>query len=557
MNFRKKLQASTNIEFLLIAGTAIYNYQNFDLSKLGGNSASRVLLAIGPLLKIGEPYKDLYEVVPPGFLLLISGWVHVFGISIYSFKMLHILFIFLSGLLLLLICRQLFRRRVVELLVFSSTLLVMHSGVVQTDFFSIDFLGTTFSLGALAALYYVRDPIFKLFTSATVILIASQMKDVYILSMLTLLPIYLRELLQRNERSFFKLFFLSMAGPLMVVFAVMAYLMYHGALESYIEVLHDKLALARYSSPNVIFADFITMIQIFEKNFLWVPKLIEVLIIVNVFLALIFFSKKFKERKLPFLPENVIKETGLRFNKWLNNYGRSRAGNVALILVFIFSLLLGLTLYGQYSVDTRFIGIACCLYLFLGLLVIHPVEIIQRLLKKKILRILVTVFLLILLMPQKAIFKRYTFATFHGKHNFDIEKEIMKKTDKNDCILHIYGWEVSPTYIYTQRRPCSKYFLTNLLHLIRRRRIALEYREQIFNNPPAAIIYNTLDTDFNIDRFEREVMNLPNILLHCYVADPRYKDFKGYFFAPITLYWPKTSDKEQLKTCFTTYGQPT
>lgn len=546
----------TYFELTLLFITVFYNFQHFALLKIDGNAASRVLLAVGPIFNIGIPYKELYEFVPPGFLILVSGWIRFFGISMQSFRLLHVFFIFLSGLFVLVICKKIFRRKIVELFVFSAIILSLHSGIVQTDLFSIDFLGTIFAVGGLAALLYFKEVTYKLAIGSTLILIASQIKDIYILPILSLIPIYFRELLNRSEKSFFKLLFLSLLGPLLIAILVLYYLLSTGALEGYIQVVRDKSAFAQFGSLQQVLQNFGAMIEIFSGYFLQLPRLMEVFMLGYSLFIILIYLKKLKT--LPaFKFRNFLHQFKKEAAKLLKHYAVTFEGQITLSLVYITSLLFGLTLYGQYSVDTRFSAIVFSLFLLLGLLVAHTIEVVNRFLKQGFFRILMIFILLILLIPKQAIFRSYNFTPRHkGDYNFEVEKEIERRTNKDDCILHVYGWGVASTYIYTKRQPCSKYFLPNSLHQVGRQRLASEYRKEIFNSPPAAIILTTQMTDFDIARFEREVLNLSHILTECYYAEPKYSNYRKYFAVPITLYWPKNSDKRELKACVMKYGQP-
>ncbi len=548
MKTLKKPSLITFAELFLLAITAFYNFQHFAMPKLGGNAASRVLLAVGPIFKIGRPYADLYEFVPPGFLILISGWIKIFGLDTLYLRLFHVIFITLSGLFILIICRRIFKKRIVEFVVFSAATISLHSGIIQTDIFSVDFLGTTFALGGLAALLYFKSTLVKLLLGITLIMMASQIKDYYVLPILALAPIYFREVINRNKRDFCKLVFITLAGPLLIIFSVLFYLYSNSAIEGYIQILHDKAAFAQYGSFNQLLGSFNTMIDIFNENFLQFPNIIKGLIVANLFLAVWLYSRKPKKR-LRFKFDNAV--------KWLNNYSDTYTGKILTTLVYIVFLLLGLTFYGQYSVDTRFSAIVFSLFILSGLLIAYTIEIISQGIKNKLIKILIVSALLILLVPKSTVLKSYNFLpAYRGSYNFEVEKEIMKRTKRNDCILHVYGWGVSATYIYTKRPPCSKYFLPNSLHQVRRQSASSEYRKQIFANPPSVIIYTTQLTDFNMMRFEGETINLPNVLVNCYEPDPKYKNYLGFFRPPITVYWPKISDKEELKKCFVTHGQP-
>jgi hypothetical protein len=66
-----------------------------------------------------------------------------------------------------------------------------------------------------------------------------------------------------------------------------------------------------------------------------------------------------------------------------------------------------------------------------------------------------------------------------------------------------------------------------------------EYRDSILENPPMAIIYQTLDTDMDIKSFESQVINLNKIIKNCYVQDVVEK----------VIYLPRYKNTKDLKNC--------
>src|SRR5687768_5634300 len=89
---------------------SFYNFLLFNFDKIAtGNASARVLLVVGPMLKIGNPYKDLWEYVPPGYLIIVSIWVYLFGMDMISFRMFHVFLIVLMMLCFILISKKIFK----------------------------------------------------------------------------------------------------------------------------------------------------------------------------------------------------------------------------------------------------------------------------------------------------------------------------------------------------------------------------------------------------------------------------------------------------------------
>lgn len=557
MRFLKKLTLITWCELVLLLGTSWYNYHLFATAKLVGNGASRALVALGPMLGIGAPYKDLYEFAPPGYFMLLAGWAQIWGTSMPAFRLLHATLVFVHGLCFLLICKKLFPSQWLAMGVFAFGIIAAHSRIVQSDIFSVDLAATAFALAGLAALLYVKNVSVRLLLSSALLLLAAQMKDIYILVVVTLLPIYLREILQRSEWQFYKTLLISLVGPGLILFAAWSYLQINDALPSYVEVVKDKSVVAyKYDSWRAYYVINSALLLHFNNFFIRYGLIAEVIfvmlnaaVLVRYWILQIFHINEWYRTWLA--------DTLRAWQQALNNYAETIVGARVAVGIFVFSLLGGLTLYGQHTVDTRFIPVTTCLYLLIGLLLVGPMEFVARRLSQKWLKAALFVGTMILISPKQQVLSHYRQGFPNPPpYNFELDQEILSRTSPEDCILHLYGWEVSSTYMYTRRRPCTKYFLVNHVYLFGKRRIIREYQQQIFSNPPAVVLINTKGADFNIAQFESEILAVPRFLEHCYTADPRYQEYEGYFMAPVSVYWPRSElTKEQLGACVLEFGK--
>lgn len=85
------------------------------------------------------------------------------------------------------------------------------------------------------------------------------------------------------------------------------------------------------------------------------------------------------------------------------------------------------------------------------------------------------------------------------------------------CTMNVYGW--SPAfYFYTHSRPCTRYFLPNLVTTPAMFR---EYRSDLIVNPPRVINYGCLDqltcADLDVGQFEKSVFPFVLVISECYV----------------------------------------
>ena len=113
----------------------------------------------------------------------------------------------------------------------------------------------------------------------------------------------------------------------------------------------------------------------------------------------------------------------------------------------------------------------------------------------------------------------------------------MNNTKPLDCIDVQHGWNVGQQYYYSQRKPCTRFFLTNILPPER----IPEYQAQLVDNPPAALVYITVLTDLDVDAFEQNIFNFSKVLESCFIQDDEFP----------TLYWPIFKG-EKLRKCFET-----
>ena len=83
------------------------------------------------------------------------------------------------------------------------------------------------------------------------------------------------------------------------------------------------------------------------------------------------------------------------------------------------------------------------------------------------------------------------------------------------CLQVAYGWNTGVYYYYNRTNPCSRFFLAN--HLLLDKDLASDFRSDLLDNPPSAIIYQTAGAGIDIQLFERSVFPYTDVLSNCYV----------------------------------------
>ncbi len=532
---------AVSTQLILLVLLTLFNYYIYNTPKIStGNSAARVLLAVGQPFHIGRPYTDLFEYVPPGLLIALTTWIDAFGISMYSFRALHALLVFTSGLLLILILRKVLRFWPAEVAVFFPLLITVFSRAIQTDIFSIESFGTTFALAGLTALLYITHPVTKLALGSGLLFAASQIKETFLLCGLALLYPYIDVLRKRPLLESIKIFLASLYGPLAVVALLVSYVVFHDAVGGYIYVLQRKLELVQKYTISGAIENLEVVINFYAVNYLARIKILTELTIISIGLTLLLGMWNYSKTKKLF----VLKK-GVMYSS-------------VTTLLFCFGIFGGFMIYGQISHGMRMLSIGIALYILIGMLIAYPLRALTELIPQRFLRgivqIISAVIIAYLLLPNYLVLRDYQYNVApQVSYDYFVENKIISKVSPEECILHLYGWEVPQTYIYTKRRPCTKFFLANLV--VGRPARIKEYQDEVVSNPASAIIFNTAGTDLNLPAFDQTVINFPQILKHCYTRDPEVVQYMDYFFAPVDLYFKNEDlDQEEMRKCYQDYG---
>jgi len=574
-------------EFVLLALgvlTAFLFYSHYE--KVLGNTASRLLLALGPHLKLGRPYTDLWEFAPPGFLAITDLWIRVFGWSMNSLKLLQVLLLSTAGVSFLLILRRLFRFLLLELIIFSSFVLILYSPVLQSDMLSIELFGLTFALLGLLSLLYIQKPVWKLMTSAFLFFLASQMKETFTFSILALIPYlivitkkfwrilipdsnFLGQLGKNTLFSYLKMILLTILGPLIGAAIIFTYLTSVDALSGYKQVFEYKLSLVKHiRNIGDIIARFKFVESLFSENFLHWHHYTGRLLILNI---IIVYYRYFRIK--------ISKPTKYTIGLFLKiKRGQKGTWTDWSAIFFSLGLFVGVIMYGQFSVDTRQVPVAAAFFILTGVLLKTPLGIVYNFLKDRssviVANAAIGIFLFLFLFPQTRIIKSFfnqiqlhisgevfkneeSRKYYFRSPSYEVTDYIASRTSPEDCILNAYGWEVAETYIYSQRKPCSRHFLANLV--IQNDWQIEEYKKQILNNPPEAIFYNLNIIDLNVENFETKVINYSDVLKHCYYLDSKYRKFPYVIMSSviyIDIYWKRIDmNEEEFMSCFQKYAQ--
>src|SRR4030042_2163136 len=169
------------IEILIVLVFSLINLAAFATgghwapsAMLHNDGAYIVLSTISHNFGLGSPYKDYWELRPPGFLLLIDLWVKIFGFKIYAFKLFEIFFRFGIGLAVYLIARKIFPR-FQSFIAATWVNFVFFSPIFGTMMYA-EPCGLFFSLLGLLALFYLKHPNWRFFLAVIFFTFSGQIK---------------------------------------------------------------------------------------------------------------------------------------------------------------------------------------------------------------------------------------------------------------------------------------------------------------------------------------------------------------------------------------------
>jgi hypothetical protein len=486
-------------------------------TKLGIDTVSWVLPAVAPDLKIGVPYKDYFEIHPPGIFIVTFLWAKILGFSLASIKLFHFLLGLFISLFFIKILFKLFKPTLAFLITISS-MPVFFSNRLITYLLPAEMYGLIFSLAGIFILIGNIKAERKIFLSVCLFFLSSQMKDPFIYGLIAVIPVLLREM-ARHKDKIKEILASFMSGIILPVLAIMLYLGLLGVMKEYWEVLRYKNSVYSVLDPESIFYTTYSIFQYFQnaKNtFIYLQYNTLWLII---FFFIILLIKKVKDKSL------IVNNQKMIFNL---NLSDNQTNKIALLL-YVFGMLIGFAY--QKRLDTHYqLLVIFPVFLFIGFIFNEIIISLDLLRKKKILYIIglfaIYAILFLAVMPKKNYLVEYQFNNNPLKllseiketnsPNTLLENQIKANTKPEDCILKVYGWDAGQLYLYSERKPCTRYFLPNLMKYEYK---IDEYRSDLVSNPPKVVYYTQANADLNIKRFEDQVFNYTLVLQNCYKED--------------------------------------
>ena len=509
----------------------LFSIYLFSQTRLAGDVASHLLLAVSPILKIGVPYKDFWEIKPPVWPLVLYLWSNLFGFSILSIRIINIIIAAFTILTSYLIYKKVFQTPVLEI-IFISTVIIVLSPVLNSIMMPTELLGLLISMGALLALVSFRKDFPKFYLSGFLFFAASQTKEPFTFTVLTVLPVFIYALLKSGWRRLFKNLTQFLLGVLTCFVIIYIYLAAFGSVEAYVEVFRFKQVFFPFKLDRLS-QNFLPGFYAAERTFTEFSSGFSILI---VFVALSFYLVNKFKKTLSFNIKSsylTIKPIIVSNPEKLTKYT---------VLFYAIGSFLGFGLGGTFG-SHYLIQVVIPFYIIDGFLISYLFGGVSFLFHESktyfYLNLILFMLSIFVLIPKRPYFSYYLRENlgFHFSDNIlGFEKRITELTTKDQCVLSVYGWGVSENYLYSGRRPCTRFFLANIVSQDWQKK---EYARDVIENPPAVIIYQTGAADMDIQKFESKVINISKIVQNCYIQDAK----EG------TVYIPKLKNVEDLKSC--------
>jgi hypothetical protein len=520
--------------FLLVFSLAIiflFGVYLFSLNRVAGDAASHLLLAVSPILKIGSPYKDFWEIKPPVWPLILYLWSNLFGFGILSIRIINIIVAAIVVFLTWLVYKKVFPTPVFEI-IFFFTIIIVLSPILHTFLLTTEFLGLALSMGALLVLIGSKKDFPKFYFSGILFFIASQTKEPFTFTILAVLPVLFESLLENGFPGLIKNVMQLLLGIFTSLAGIYIYLTGLGSVGAYIEIYKYKQVFFQFKLET-FFQNFATGFISAERTFTEFPLGYLILLILA---ALLFYLVNIYKKILSFDRRNshlIMKQLVITNSEKIIKYS---------VFFYAFGSFLGFALGGSFG-QHYLIQVVIPFYIINGFVISYLFNNASFLLKKSrfyfYLSLLLIGFSMVIILPKRQYLSSYLSKTanFSMTDNISgLERRITELTTKDQCVLSVYGWGVSENYLYSERRPCTRFFLANIVREDWQKK---EYVKDIIENPPAVMAYRTSGADLDVTKFESEVVNISKIIKNCYVQDT----------IESMIFIPKTTNIGDLKNC--------
>jgi hypothetical protein len=416
---------------------------------------------------LGSIYVDLFDIKPPLAYAMFVPWVAVFGVHLVQFWLLYALLMLITFAGFWYLIRR-FLNPWYSLIVFSSCAgTLVGLGMLEELFFTTEIVCLALILSALTLIYRYRTSMHSAFAAGFLITSAGQVKEVFILAPLALIPLLLQPRINRRKRLIG-----AVVGCASAIALTIAVLLFwgNGSLGAYLEIL--KFKRERFPAPGLTgvahdLSDYL------HQLILWLP-------LIGVFVGLV-------------LVLVLLKKIGKRFQGSEKSWNAEFTSAAILFL----AILAGFIWQGAPLVLHYALALIFPLYIMLAAVLAWSLNVISG--TSASTRVVVTALLIAGLLPSLTsvawVYGRTTSLSPSGlvssikglesTSDLEIFGKISELTGSSDCIQAAYGWSATSFYLYTDRKSCSRFVVPPLALDPAYR---TELQADLIARPPAVLI---------------------------------------------------------------------
>lgn len=492
---------SLAFKLIVILNSVWLTYQSAPYLIFGHDFSSYQLLAetVGP--GRGAPYLTYFDIKPPFLIYSVAFWIYVFGksvVSIFIFNVVVISGLFLASERLIAMASNARYSKFVSLI---AIILIDSTNYLSSMFFNSESLGLLLTLIGLTILLSPGGVTWlRALVAGALFGAAFQTKEVYIFTAIIGGILCLVSPMKKSTR--WKICSSYTLGGVASQLLIGAALYLEGALFSYIEVVNFKSII--FPFPNLetllIRLEYLeTEVRIYYLNLF-------------VMLALALVISIYHRGRFT-LGKSFFSSQSFRLN--------------SIYLIFLILISIGFSwqgkpMFGHYAITVIFPMLIFIFSMAFSIIQVLKSFVIGRY-KKLVLSLVAFVFLIAPAMSnfnvvnvnlEKANVTIQMVLALNSKTEFpNFDSEIASLSSPDECIQVAYGWGSATIYNYADRKPCTKYFIANL---IIGSVAQTEMRSELVANPPKLIIYDVGGADLDIQSFEQNIFPYANVIESCY-----------------------------------------
>lgn len=472
---------------------------------------------------LGSIYADLFDIKPPLAYAMFLPWVAVFGVHLVQFWFLYAILMLGTFAGFWFLIRR-FLNPWYSLVVFASCAgTLVGLGMLEELFFTTEIVCLALTLGALTLIYRFRTNTYSAIAAGFLITSAGQVKEVFILAPLALLPLLLQPRINRRKR-----FIGAVVGCAGAIVLTISVLLFWGnsALSAYLEIL--KFKRERFPAPGATdiahnLSDYL------HQLLLWLPLFGVFIGVVLILIFLKRFAKGFA---------GVEKTWNVEFTS---------------AAILFLAILAGFIWQGAPLVLHYALALIFPLYILLAAVLAWSLGVVSG--SSTPTRVVVTILLIAGLLPSPTsvawVYGRTTSLSPSGLVNsiqglestgdLEIFAKISDLADPTECIQAAYGWSATSYYLYTDRKSCSRFVVPPLALDPEYRR---EFQADLIAQPPAVLVADRSlsgQTALPVSEGTPETTIFPfeAVISNCYRAVPEWP----------TLFTPTFDEQEATSDC--------